>query len=68
MDEVSGGGSFAQIARREGKSERQIRLLAPLAFVPPVIVRSIINGTAWGEAAADFAKNVPLLWAPSACS
>jgi site-specific DNA recombinase len=68
IDEVSGGGSFAQIARREGKSERQIRLLAPLAFVPPVIVRSIIEGTAQGEAEADFAKNVPLLWAASACS
>jgi hypothetical protein len=31
IDEIVGGGSFAEIASREGKCERQIRLLARLA-------------------------------------
>jgi hypothetical protein len=46
MDEISSGGSFAAIAQREGKSERQIRLLAPLAFLPPTTVKALIEGTA----------------------
>jgi len=62
MDEISGGGSFAAIAQRESKSERQIRLLAPLAFVPPVTVRALVDGTANARTVTDLAKNVPLLW------
>jgi site-specific DNA recombinase len=38
--------SFAAIARREGKVERHVRLLAPLAFVSPRIVSALLNGTA----------------------
>ena len=38
--------SFAAIARREGKAERHVRLLAPLAFVSPRIVAAILDGTA----------------------
>jgi hypothetical protein len=38
--------SFAAIARREGKAERHVRLLAPLAFVSPRIVAAIPDGTA----------------------
>jgi hypothetical protein len=37
--------SFAEIAEREGKAERYIRFLAPLAFVSPRIVRSIAEGS-----------------------
>jgi DNA invertase Pin-like site-specific DNA recombinase len=36
--------SFAEIAEREGRVERHIRLLAPLAFVSPRIVSHLING------------------------
>lgn len=36
--------SFAAIAESEGKVERHIRLLAPLAFVSPRIVSAIIDG------------------------
>jgi site-specific DNA recombinase len=46
IKEVERGQSFAEIARREGKAERQIRRLAPLAFVSPRIVTAIIEGTA----------------------
>jgi site-specific DNA recombinase len=38
--------SFDDIATKEKKVERHIRLLAPLAFVAPSIVQSIIEGTA----------------------
>ena len=37
--------SFDDIAMKEKKVERHIRLLAPLAFVAPSIVQSIIEGT-----------------------
>src|SRR3954452_3759730 len=40
-----GIASFAEIALREGKVERHIRLLAPLAFVSPKIISAIIDGT-----------------------
>jgi site-specific DNA recombinase len=37
IDDVASGcvRSFAEIAEREGKVERHIRLLTPLAFIPP---------------------------------
>jgi site-specific DNA recombinase len=38
--------SFAELAEREGKAERHIRLLAPLAFVSPRIIPQIIDGGA----------------------
>jgi site-specific DNA recombinase len=37
--------SFAEIAKREGKVERHVRLLAPLAFVSPKIVAAIVDGS-----------------------
>ena len=39
LEEILAGGTFAEIAKREGKGGRQIRLLLPLAFVPPATVR-----------------------------
>jgi site-specific DNA recombinase len=38
--------SFEEIAKREGKVERHILLLAPLAFLSPRIVTAIIDGSA----------------------
>src|SRR5262245_25872460 len=38
--------SLSEIAKREGKVERHIRLLAPLAFVSPRIVSSIMEESA----------------------
>jgi site-specific DNA recombinase len=48
IDDITSGRvkSFADIATKEKKVERHIRLLAPLAFVAPSIVQSIIEGTA----------------------
>jgi site-specific DNA recombinase len=38
--------SFAEIAKQEGKVERHIRFLVPLAFVSPRIVEEIVASTA----------------------
>ncbi len=55
--------SFAEIARREGKVERHIRLLAPLAFVSPQVVAGIIDGHAPSVAVTALAKHVSWSWA-----
>jgi site-specific DNA recombinase len=48
VDDMTSGRvkSFADVATKEKKVERHIRLLAPLAFVAPSIVQSIIEETA----------------------
>jgi site-specific DNA recombinase len=48
VDDLIAGraASFAEIAKREGKVERHIRLLAPLAFVSPRLISDIIDGVA----------------------
>jgi site-specific DNA recombinase len=44
QDLVDGrAASFAEIAKREGKVERHIRLLAPLAFASPRLISEIID-------------------------
>ena len=56
--------SFAEIARREGKVERHIRLLAPLAFVSPRIITAIIDGTVPADlTVTGLAKALPHSWA-----
>ena len=64
VDELASGrvGSFAMLARREGKAERHIRLLLPLAFVSPRIVSSILDGTApAGLTITALARALPLV-------
>src|SRR5499433_3678177 len=56
--------SFAVIARREGKAERHIRLLAPLAFVSPRIVSALLDGTAPADLTlTKLARALPYCWA-----
>ncbi|MCX7309934.1 MAG: recombinase family protein [Afipia sp.] len=56
--------SLAEIAKREGKVERHIRLLAPLAFVSPKIIAAIVDGAApAGMTVTDFAYALPFEWA-----
>jgi DNA invertase Pin-like site-specific DNA recombinase len=56
--------SFAEIAKRERKVERHIRLLAPLAFVSPQIISKIIDGTARpGLTVTGLAKGLAYSWA-----
>jgi site-specific DNA recombinase len=55
--------SFADIAAREGKLERHVRLLAPLAFTSPGIIAAIVEGIAPAElTVTGLAKPLPLTW------
>ena len=66
VDELANGriGSFAVLARREGKVERHIRLLLPLAFLSPRIVSGLLDGTApAGLTITTLARALPWSWA-----
>jgi site-specific DNA recombinase len=66
IDELAHGrvGSFAVLARREGKVERHIRLLLPLAFLSPRIVSGLLDGTApAGLTITALARALPWSWA-----
>jgi hypothetical protein len=66
VDDLAHGrtATFAQIARREAKVERHVRLLAPLAFLSPRIVAAIIHGTAPADlTATSLARALPHSWA-----
>jgi site-specific DNA recombinase len=55
---------LAAIAHREGKVERHIRLLAPLAFVSPRIVSALLDGTAPADlTVTGLASKLPYFWA-----
>jgi len=54
--------SFAEIAKCEGKVERHIRLLAPLAFVSPRTILDIVDGAVPSVAVTDFAKRTAYRW------
>jgi site-specific DNA recombinase len=57
--------SLADIARRERKVERHVRLLAPLAFVSPQVVSAIIEGSARPDlTVTGLANGLPFLWVP----
>jgi site-specific DNA recombinase len=65
IDDLASGRvrSFDDIAEREGKVERHIRLLAPLAFIPPSSLAAIINGTGPHDATVTaLAQAVPYRW------
>jgi site-specific DNA recombinase len=62
IDDIRLGGitSLAEIAKRERRGERHIRLLAPLAFVSPRIIAAILDGTAPADlTVTGLAKALP---------
>jgi hypothetical protein len=61
LDRLIAGGSLAEIARSEGKGERQIRLLMPLAFVPPATVRELVSQGGFATI-TEMAQQGPLFW------
>jgi site-specific DNA recombinase len=66
IDDLASGRirSFAEIARSEGKVERHIRLLAPLAFLPPGMLAAISDGTFGKDVTVTtLARAVPFSWA-----
>jgi len=62
VDELVAGASLVAIAKREGKGERQIRLLIPLAFVAPQTVKAIAAADTPPITITNLAKSVPLVW------
>jgi site-specific DNA recombinase len=55
--------SLAEIAWQEKKVERHVCLLAPLAFIPPPLVRAIIDGSAGPDLTiTSLANRLPYLW------
>jgi site-specific DNA recombinase len=57
-------GNFAVIAGREGRVERHIRLLMPLAFLSPRIVSALLEGTAPADLTITaLARALPWSWA-----
>jgi hypothetical protein len=61
VDALLGGTTLAGIAKQEGKGERQVRLLIPLAFVPPNILAEIVDGRL-SPTPTDLARSVPIAW------
>ncbi len=55
--------SFAEIADQEGKVERHVRFLAPLAFVSPLIVSAIAERSMPELNVTDLAKAAVYSWA-----
>jgi hypothetical protein len=56
--------TLAEIADREGLGERHVRLLAPLAFVAPRIVATIVDGTTPTDlTVTGLAQRLPYSWA-----
>jgi hypothetical protein len=62
MQDLTEGTTLAEIAHREGKGKRQIRLLLPLAFLPPASAKSICDDKAPQATLMALSRNVPLLW------
>ena len=66
IDDIVEGraNSFTEIAKQEGKVERHIRLLAPLAFVSPDTIAHIIDSTFPSVGVTELAKSVQYSWNP----
>jgi hypothetical protein len=62
VDEIMAGGTVAGIASREGKGERQVRLLMPLAFTPTDTVRRLVDGSMPAPSVTELAREIPLIW------
>jgi site-specific DNA recombinase len=62
VSELTAGSSLAEIARQEGKGERQIRMLVPLAFVPPALLQRYVDGGVPAPTVTELARTVPLIW------
>jgi Protein of unknown function (DUF2924) len=66
MNDLGGGRatSFREIAKRDGKAERHVRFLAPLAFLSPRIVEAIVRGEARPDLTVTMlARTLPHRWA-----
>ena len=64
VGELATGTALSDIAKQEGKTERQIRLLIPLAFTPPRRVSNIVDGSIQSRSIMEFANATPLVGLP----
>jgi site-specific DNA recombinase len=62
-DLIVGKATLNDIAEREGKVERHIRLLAPLAFASPKLIEEIADGALANVTVTGLAKRMPYNWA-----
>jgi len=62
VNQLTTGDDLRLIASQEGKSERYIRMMIPLAFVPPKRLKELVGGTTVMASAVDVAKGVHLNW------
>lgn len=62
IGELMTGRPVAEIAREEGKGERYIRMLIPLAFVSPQKLKQLLAGTATVTSVVELASAVSLAW------
>lgn len=65
-DQLMAGADLMDIAGREEKSERYIRMLIPLAFMPATRLRELVDGTAPKTSIIELARAVPLSWQSNA--
>jgi len=65
IDDLAHGrlAGFAVIARREGRAERHIRLLATLAFLSPRIVSALLDNVPADLTLTTLARALPYSWA-----
>lgn len=62
VNELLAGAALSEIAKREGKSARQIRLLIPLAFLPPPQMRRIMDGSVVRGNLTEMSRELSLVW------
>jgi hypothetical protein len=62
VNDLLTGADLGGIARQEGKSERYIRMLIPLAFISPTKSRELVAGRQLSASAVKLARAVPLTW------
>jgi DNA-binding transcriptional regulator LsrR (DeoR family) len=64
LDELVTGSvmSTDQIAKREGVSERSVRMTLNLAFLAPDLVRAAVDGTLPASAGLSALSDLPLAW------
>jgi len=62
LKELIEGAGISDIAKRDGRSERQIRILLNLAFLPPRWVKAILDGSVPADTITNVARRVPIEW------
>jgi hypothetical protein len=62
VKQLMDGLEITEFARDDSRSERQIRLLLNLAFIPPKQVRELLDGIGPFDTITVAARRVPLLW------